>query len=828
MEEKLDLTGGGQSKGGDLGGVSMDDFNPGLILYILNKSIVWIILTVAVCVTLSFLYLRYTPKIYESSVKLSLKAEKSTQILGITSLVFEKDQTEITREMQVLKSPIMLGTVCDSLGLKVGYFKEGKSKFIADEIYKSSPFRVEGDIKDYKINNIPIYIKIINTSKFLISFNVDGEDYEREFKFGDFISNKFFDVTVKTAGQPITKSEINAIYYFKLYEKSFLVNSIISKISLTPIDNRNKTLVIFCQDQSPEKARDILKLLAKEFIAFDVKKKRESIDNIVAFIDAQMDSFGRIQESMQDSISRFKISNEMFGDAGSYDNMVQTMFKLQTDIFASENRLLSMNGFKETIQTTKDYGSLPYIKFSDTDINAESDISRINNLKARRENFLLDVTEDHPKVRALDRDINEAKNQLLKRTENAIQNANRQLEKQKEKYQQVLAKVYSLPELQEQLKRLTRLADARNKLFYSLFDQKSKYAIAAAGIVPDYMLLANPSTPSTPKSPDETQIKLGGLVVGLLLGLLIVIIRFMMHKTIVSIGEIASKTPVPVLGVIPSYNTPMERSQVVVTKNPKSTITEAFRAIRSNLQFINNLEGTKILASTSTIPGEGKTFTAINIAAIISMLDKKVIIIDCDMRKPRLGKIFGIDSGKGLSTILSKQSGIDESIFPTEVRNIDVITSGPVPPNPSELLLNEAMDELIAELKTRYDFIVIDTPPVGLVTDALGLLSKADYPIYVLRAAYSNKSFIDNLNKLYNENNIRNLSAVLNDFGRGPSAYNYGGGYGYSYGYSYGYGYGYGVYGSYGFKTGYYSDDSSSKPAKKESLFSKIIKALKP
>jgi tyrosine-protein kinase Etk/Wzc len=218
------------------------------------------------------------------------------------------------------------------------------------------------------------------------------------------------------------------------------------------------------------------------------------------------------------------------------------------------------------------------------------------------------------------------------------------------------------------------------------------------------------------------------------------------------------------------------------------------------------------------LPGEGKTFTGLNLAAIISLLDKKVIIVDCDLRKPRINKIFDCDNSIGVSTILSNQSGEDECIYSSGIKNIDIIPSGPVPPNPSELILSERMDKMVEYLKTKYDYVVIDTPPIGLVTDSLEILRKADFPIYVLRAAYSNRTFIINANKLIDDNKIEKLSVILNDFGRGASSYGYyygSGSSGYGYGYGYGYSYNYGNQKGYGYYGG------SEK--KKQSLIQKAI-----
>jgi len=267
-----------------------------------------------------------------------------------------------------------------------------------------------------------------------------------------------------------------------------------------------------------------------------------------------------------------------------------------------------------------------------------------------------------------------------------------------------------------------------------------------------------------------------------------------------------SNGAVGILGTVPTYNREIPISQLVINRDPKSVISEAFRTIRTNLQFISKSEESKLMAITSTISGEGKTFCAINLSGIIAMSGKKVIILDLDMRKPKIHLGFGVKNDKGMSTILIDKDQIKECIHHSELTNLDFITSGPIPPNPSELIISGKLDEVIAELKKEYDLVVLDNPPIGLVSDAMEMLKKADYPIYVFKSEYSRKNFINNLNKLIVENGIKKLSIVLNGVDYSNKYY--------SYGYNYNY--------SYGNKDGYYYDDTQ-----KEKLTKRIFKKKK-
>jgi tyrosine-protein kinase Etk/Wzc len=256
--------------------------------------------------------------------------------------------------------------------------------------------------------------------------------------------------------------------------------------------------------------------------------------------------------------------------------------------------------------------------------------------------------------------------------------------------------------------------------------------------------------------------------------------------------ERLSESPVTILGIIPKYTKEIPASQIIVNHNPKSILAESFRSIRTNLQFIANETEAKVISITSTISGEGKTFVCVNLGGIIAYSGKKVIVLDLDMRRPRIHTAFGLDNSKGMSTLLIGKYKVEDVIQKTENDNLDIITAGPIPPNPSELVISSAMDDILNKLKTLYDIIIVDNPPVGLVTDGIAMLQRADYPIYLMRVDYSKREFIYFVDRLYYENQFHKLSIILNgvDFKRqkyGYSYYKYGY-YGYGYGYTYGHG----------------------------------------
>jgi len=788
-----------------------DDFSLGLLLYIINKSVIWLILIIIISVSLSVIYLRYTPRIYQATTTLILKQQKTAQLLNVKTSLQNTDPNDINREVQLIKSSLFAERIVRNLPLEIGYYREGKTKLVATELYMASPFIVEKDSMSPAIANIPIYVKVLDGGKLYVSFSMDGHDYDEKIDTGALFSNPFFSIKIRTKKQVNKDESQGDIYYFKFLDKGDLVDEIADKMDVQPLDPSTKLISIGYKDRNADKARDIIAMACDQFVKYDVELKSESYQNILKFIDSQIDTFGAQFDRFQDSITAQRIRDGYLEHGDSYlSKLSDKTGDYQTKFRDFEYDVMLMKTLKQLLIVNKEYANLPAIKFKSTTVNFDADVNRINELQQQRNTLMLDATPQHPAIRLIDRQIEDSKIRLNKNIDNALSAVQEEFSILRQEYQKFLDDIMRMPSLQSKYDRLAKMAAIRNDFVNNLFDQKSNYLIAGAGIVSDYVVLEPARSDPNPISPNELAVKLAGLVIGLMLGLIMIAIRYLMHNTIASLEEVEKKTHAPILGVIPRYKEELERSQVVVTQDPKSAITESFRAVRTNLQFISNTPGAKILSTTSTIPGEGKTFVSLNIAAILTLLNKKVVILDFDMRKPRLDKIFDVESHKGVSTILSGQTKVDECIMESGIPNLDFITSGPVPPNPSELILLPKLQEVLEYLKTKYDYVIIDTPPIGLVTDALEILRVSDYPIYILRAAYSNRSFVHSINRTISESKIKNLSIVVNDFGRGASAYGYS--YGNTYGYNYGYGYGYG-YGYYGTKygEGYYTTESKKK-----------------
>jgi capsular exopolysaccharide synthesis family protein len=289
---------------------------------------------------------------------------------------------------------------------------------------------------------------------------------------------------------------------------------------------------------------------------------------------------------------------------------------------------------------------------------------------------------------------------------------------------------------------------------------KSEFEIAQAGSTPDFKILSPATLPALPISPKKFIIAGIGLVASIVIVVFFVGFLYLINNKITNIIEIERASDVPVLGVIPSslYST---TEGLHVVDHPKSMVSEAIRTLRTNLDFFAINSAKRVIAVSSTVSGEGKSFVAMNLGGVIALSKKKVILLDLDMRKAK-NNLATDDNTKGISTILIRKNAWQECVLKTDLDNFDFIPSGPHPPNPSELLLNGEFTGILEELKKSYDFIILDTPPVGLVTDGIMAMRRADLSIYVFRANYSKKEFLQNFRRIVNINKFTNITTLLN------------------------------------------------------------------
>lgn len=775
-----------------------NELDLGLVLYIVVRSL-WIVLILfALSFATAFVYLRYSQPIFQASSTIQINDDQRTsQILQLNKV--DGGTNKIAEAIEQMRSNNFLKIVVQKSDFQISYFNEGTFK--NNELYKSSPYFIKFNIKQNSIYGTKIYVnfKSLNTGE--ISFFADGKNNVLPFNTNNVLNTSFFDLSFslnqlvgKAQIQGLISAENKSYFIFKTIDQ--VAAEIQSELDIRLLNDAAKTILVTIKDQNAEKAKDLVNLISEEYLKYDVERKSESSISTLAFIDEQLKQVYDVLKVSENNLQSFR-KDKNYSDKNEVltsDLMRLTSIEDQMLKIELEEKLLAE--FQANINKNKSldtYQLISLIAGTEDEFTIKQYTTKIQQLLIEKENLLYSTTPNSENIKQINASIETQKKFL-------IESINSVRLKYKSKYSNLAlkssefkSKTVRQPDEDMEHARLMRLFSISEKYYTMLLERKTEFSISKAGFVSQNVILEQALNSGTKVSPNTRNAILIATLSALVFSLIIVFIRYFLHDSITSVSEITKHlhSSVAVLGIVPNYKSDVPVSQLVVDKNPKAQISEAFRSIRSNLNFINNKPGSKIIAVTSSISGEGKTFVCLNIAGILAYTGKKVILLDLDMRKPKIHKGFGVSNEKGMSTILTNMTSVSECINKSHFANLDYITAGPIPPNPSELIIDEKLNELIEELKKSYDFIVFDNPPIGLVTDGITTIQKADYPIYVFRADYSKKAFVQILDKLINEGNIKNLGVILNgvDTSRSIFGYNYGYGYGYGYGENYGNGY---------------------------------------
>jgi tyrosine-protein kinase Etk/Wzc len=795
-----------------------EDFDFKLMVTIASKNLLWFALFMTISVIIAFLILRYTAPTYEPTTVMRFSSENNAQsVLGInTGAIYTAETNRLAANIELMRSKVIVERAISKLPLQISYFAKGA--VLVNELYKQSPFLVEFTIRDSLIYGTHLMIDFTDEKSGIITYIAPATG---EKKTVPFLVNKW--LSLQECSLKISVKDFNIIsqtqkniskdaYYFVLNRLSDISRKVLVDIQVVPLNTEAGTVQIKIKEANQIKGADIVNGIASEFNKYDIEKSSEGANKVLDFIDNTITQIDSELSNSENSIEDFKRKNKIISPDQAIIEVRGRYDDLQKQLLVINNELSFYERIKKDIHENNDIGRFLLSLYGQSNDNLIiQQIAKLQDLIDLQSQIKVQATENSVIYNSHLIKIKSQQDIITKtilNEESALKAKRSQIVNQLGDNDKQFGQ---LPGQQAEFGRLQRLFNINEKFYNLLLEKKAEFSIARAGYVSQHIILQEARSDGTPVSPNRPLIISLSLMIGFIASILLILTRYLLYNEINALEEIGQYTDAALLGVIPKYKREIPVSQLLVDKNPKSVISEAFRSIRTNLQFISNEVDAKVIAVTSTISGEGKTFNAINLAGVIAFSGKKVVILDFDMRKPKIHIGFNVENNRGISTILIGKDKAEECIIKSSLPNLDFITAGPIPPNPAELIINPRMDVLLKYLKTLYDIIIVDLPPVGIVSDGIPMMQKADYPIYILRANYSKKMFITQINKLITENNVNNLTIILN--GIEMSKLKYGYGYGYSYGYGYGYGYSYGY--------GYYDEDD-----KKRSLFQRIIDVI--
>ncbi|MBF1626959.1 MAG: polysaccharide biosynthesis tyrosine autokinase [Prevotella sp.] len=790
----------------------------------------WFVLSLIIFGGIGAIYLRYTTPLYQSTAKLLIKdddngsSRRGSSLQNITNLGTISNSAGIDNEMEILSSHSIAEDAIRDLKLYVNYTTEGKVKDVIT--YRDQPLVVDIDAAHLDRLNRPINLNITkNGSSFVVNgtYSVPTDEENSE---GPFSINKKFTslpATIPTRAGIIT---INSNNGRTLHEGQVLKVSILSpkmasdkyvgELKIGQSGKGTSILQLQLTDEVPQRSLDYLKQLAIVYNRQANEDKNAVAHQTEKFINSRLEKINAELGKTEGELQNYKQKNGMVELKMNASNSVSNQNTSEQKLAEMETQIELFNTIAREVESSS--RNLTQVIPSNVGLDDESStslINKYNELVLERNRLLRSASESSPVVEPLTDQIRDL-NVNIRR---AIAAARKNLQIQRDAVLAQVTKytdqVEETPQQERMLTQIGRQQEVKSGLYLMLLQKREENSISLAATADKGRLIDDPQL-NGKVSPNSTYIMLIALVIGLAIPVFIIlIIQFFRYK-IEGHDDVARLTKLPIIADIAiASNSAKGKADIVVHENQNNQMEEIFRSLRTNLQFMLH-EGEKVVLFTSSTSGEGKTFTAANLSVSFGLLGKKVILVGLDIRRPRLAEQFGINDHKhGITNILVKDNpnreDVEAQILPSGVnKNLDLLMAGPVPPNPAELIARNSLDTIIEILKEKYDYIMIDTAPVGLVTDTLQIARVTNVSVYMCRADYTPKASFAMINSLAKEEKLPNMAMVLNGVDMSKRKYSYYYGYG-KYGRygrygRYG-GYSYGSYGNYGnYSNSHYGD----------------------
>jgi capsular exopolysaccharide synthesis family protein len=770
----------------------IDEFNAKLFIYITRKSLFFITLIIFISILIPILIVRYTTPIYKvNSVLIYKKKSEATDLLSNIDLKQEsKDATKLNRDIQLIKSDFLLDKCIDSFGLNYSLYRVGFLPFKRFEIYPLDDFEIDRNSKivNSALYNNPIEIEV-NGKTYDLKYKINSKNVlKRNIRFGTLFKTKDLELKLDNKANKFEVGTYELIFNNSENIKKWLQDNIeIAK------DENQGIMDLTVKTNHSGKATHILNTLVSQFLIFDREENQEKLQKSISFIDIQLDTFKLNFWQSENKLNNLKQQNNIYSPSDELSAYLSQIQALEIQRQEIEYQLDELRNLKEN--TSQNISIVQLSK-----IEKGSNISNLSQKVLQRNMLLLDYKSDHPSIKALNNQIEHSTREVKQFLYQNIKDNELKLQRFRMQVGQIKSKVNDVSDLSSQYAQFEKESSLKEKFIFDLLDKRNQFMVMKSGILSDYVMLQPPKIAPDLVAPKSKLLYLLGFISFISLSLGLVFMRYTLFDKVISLDTIKKRINSPILGVIPFEpeaedhsikNKKSPLTKIVVNNHAKSRIAEAFKKIRASLKYAH-ASNFKTFATTSTISGEGKTFVLTNLASVYAQLGKRVIIVDLDLRKPRIAKSFKLKNHIGMSTILCSNEDYKQYVQKVEeLENIDFITSGPIPPNPSELILSHRFDEILNQLKEDYDYVFIDTPPVGLVNESIEIINKVDIPIYIVRANYSKLEFVNNINIINDQLKNNTLYTIVNHFGSGASSY-VNNSYGYDYGYGYGYSYGYG------------------------------------
>lgn len=798
-------------------------------IFILNWK--WFVLSIIICLSCSYLYLRYKSPVYATSAKLLIKDDSNNKsasakdaISGMVDFGIISSNYGVDNEIEILNTRTLAAEAVRDLKLYTSYWKKGRVKSVI--LYKNQPINVDVDAAHLEKLNAPISMSIErDENKYIVKgkyyVSVDENTVEGPFKFEKTLAG--FPATIGTKAGTLyftngkTRMKDGDVMKVVIVSPMMMAAQYSSALSLEQTSKTSTTLNMQLNDKNIQRGIDYLRQLVICYNRQANEDKNEIAIRTEAFVNDRLEKINSELNSTEGQLENYKKRNRLVELKVDAKESVTNLSSYEQKLNEAATQISLINSL---IQFAERPGNKYQVLPSNIGLRDEASISLINDynkVALERNRLLRTASESSPVVEELTSQLKDMNSSIRM----ALSQAKRNLEIQRNavasQYGQYNQEVSRTPEQERILTQIGRQQEVKSGLYLMLLQKREENSISLAATADKGKLVELPQYVGK-VSPKTNIILLLGLILGIAIPSLVLYLLQFFRYRIEGHDDVEALTDIPIIADVAVANDAAKtRADIVVHENENNQMEEIFRSMRTNLQFMMKPED-KVIMFTSSTSGEGKTFNAANLAISFALLGKKVVLVGLDIRKPRLAELFEIDNHHtGITKLLVKDdptwNDVQKEILSSEInKNLDLLMAGPIPPNPGEIVTRPSLEKVLNLLKENYDYILVDTAPVGLVTDTLQIGKLVDATVFMCRADYTPKAAFNAINMFKAEKKLKNMAIVINGIDMSKKKYGYYYGVG-KYGRYRNYGsyskYGnYTSYGTYGNKYGNANDNS--------------------
>ncbi|WP_194974466.1 GumC family protein [Aquiflexum lacus] len=774
-----------------------DDVELKVVLFNYLKYWPFILLCSLICLFGAFLFNKYATPIYK--VESSVIVADEPQALGadlFDAVGLLPIKTNVENEIGILKSYSLAEEAISALGLDVFYFEE--DFFISKQVYSSPLIYVDVDWGHYQAVSGHISIDVIDDGQFEIDWEESEyeifnpldpfyktlrevlPDFRSSYMFGEYIENEI--LRIKVDNKSAKKGDKILIQLMDTPSLSLFLRE---KINVTPINKQASILSVSLETPVRKLGEEYLNMLMEVYLQRELKEKNRAAENTIRFIEDQLSGISDSLAFFEGNLERYRSENRTFNLSQEGTQIFSRLQELEKDKSLAEINLKYFQSLQNYITNDNVQDLMAPSISGSTDPLLQNLVVTLSELQAEKSRLSYNFSDQAPAMREINNQIRNTKKALQENVTSFIQNTNTFLTEINAQIRRVEREINVLPETERRLLGIQRKFTVNENIYLYLLQKRAESEITRASNMPKNAILDFARAGQKPVFPRKIINLIIGFFIGMFFSIGYITIRDFLNTKIEDPKELEKQIKTPLIGMIGRNH---GNDPKPVLHNPRSSVTESFRNIRADMSYLSPSKDHLTILFTSSISGEGKTFASINMASVYSLLGKKTILIGLDLRKPKIAEEFGFSNDIGISSCLSKGMPWKEVIKHTKYDNLDVILSGPVPPNPAELLLQDKFSQIMSEIKEEYDVVILDCPPAGLVSETKELFNYSDVNFYIFRQGFSHKSNIQVLNNLIEKGGVNKVYALLNDV-HIDKGYGFGYGYGYGYGYSSHYGY---------------------------------------